>query len=54
MDGVRLAAAARGRWPGIRTILISGDAEIAERVGPLDRFLPKPFREVDLLRAIRD
>jgi CheY-like chemotaxis protein len=54
MDGLGLAAAARCRWPGIRTVLISGDAEMAERVGPLDRFLPKPFREADLLRAIRD
>jgi CheY-like chemotaxis protein len=53
MDGYRLAAAARRRWPSIRTVLISGDDEIAERVcGPIDSFLAKPFRGVDLLQAI--
>jgi CheY-like chemotaxis protein len=55
MDGFGLAAVARCRWPGIRTVLISGDAEMAERVsGPPHRFLPKPFRGADLLQAIRD
>jgi CheY-like chemotaxis protein len=55
MDGFGLAAVARCRWPGIRTVLISGKAEMVERVsGPPHRFLPKPFRGADLLQAIRD
>ena len=55
VDGFGLVAAARRRWPSIRTVMISGDDDIAERVrGPADRFLSKPFREADLLQAIRD
>jgi len=55
MDGFGLAAVARCRWPKIRTVLISGDAEMAERVSaPPHRFLPKPFWGADLLQSIRD
>ena len=53
MDGFGLAAVARCRWPGIRTVLISGDADMAEHIGePPHTFLPKPFRGADLLQAI--
>src|SRR5690242_14184185 len=53
MDGVGLAVLARHRWPGIRIVVMSGGHEIADGIcGPIDRFLPKPFREIDLLQAI--
>jgi CheY-like chemotaxis protein len=53
MDGLALAAVARCRWPQIRTILISGDDESPlHTFGSIDKFLAKPFREVDLLQAI--
>lgn len=54
MGGFELAAAARHRWPFVRTILISGGAVDldAHRLHPSDRFLAKPFRAADLLGAI--
>lgn len=53
MDGIRLAAAARCRWPRLRAVLISGDVEVGDRVLPAsDHFLPKPFRAAELVRAV--
>src|SRR5690349_18327804 len=54
-DGFELASAARCGWPGIRTVLISGDSEVAQSArGAIDRVLLKPFRGDDLLQAIDD
>jgi DNA-binding response OmpR family regulator len=54
-DGFSLAAAARRRWPGLRTVFMSGrpmrlDANL---VDPRDVFLTKPFTAQELADAIR-
>jgi CheY-like chemotaxis protein len=52
MDGLRLAAAVRDRWPPIHLIVVTGH--------PLDRelpsgslFVPKPYRPDEILSAVR-
>ncbi len=55
MNGMRLLALARDRWPGIGAVLISGDGLLAHKfTDPAARFLPKPFCGAELVRAIRD
>ncbi len=49
MDGLRLAAAVRDRWPPIKIITASGHIRLTEKDLPSgSRFLPKPYsaREV--------
>lgn len=53
MDGIRLAAAIRDRWPPIELILTSGhvklgDSDIPER----GLFFSKPYRTADIQHAI--
>ena len=55
MDGLKLAAAVRNRWPPIRIIATSGNV----RVTPSDlpeggRFLPKPYDPRQLGALLRD
>jgi CheY-like chemotaxis protein len=55
MDGLKLAAAVRNRWPPIELILTSGkynpgDQGIPER----GHFLPKPYHANSLARAVRN
>jgi CheY-like chemotaxis protein len=52
MNGLKLAAAIRGRWPPIELILLSGAVtpkELPERAV----FFPKPFRIANLIGAVR-
>lgn len=55
MDGMRLAACIRDRWPPIEIILTSGQArpspsEMPER----SVFFPKPYRHEQLVRKMRE
>jgi two-component system, response regulator PdtaR len=44
MDGLKLAAAIRGRWPPIKIVATSGLLELSEDDSPPgSRFLPKPY-----------
>src|SRR6478735_2790740 len=44
MDGLKLAAAIRGRWPPIRIVATSGRAKVTDGDLPRgSRFLPKPY-----------
>jgi two-component system, response regulator PdtaR len=54
MDGLRLAAAVRDRWPPIHIVITSGrgrplDAQMPART----QFLGKPYQTADVLTAFR-
>jgi CheY-like chemotaxis protein len=54
MDGLKLAAAIRGRWPPIRIVATSGRAKVSEDELPLgSRFLPKPYSVGEIVGALR-
>ena len=53
MDGLRLAAAIRNRWPPIELVLTSGHVRVAEQDIPeRGRFLPKPYSSEQLIRTM--
>jgi CheY-like chemotaxis protein len=53
MDGLRLAAAVRKRWPPIQIVVISGKRRpSADELPMRARFLPKPLNPAELLRAV--
>jgi CheY-like chemotaxis protein len=54
MDGLRLAACVRDRWPPVKLILVSG--QVTPEAGDLPsggRFFAKPYRGSDIIAAIR-
>lgn len=53
MDGLKLAAAVRDRWPPVHIVIASGK-RIPDRVEMPERavFLPKPYLPIDMLVAI--
>jgi CheY-like chemotaxis protein len=54
MDGLRLAAAVRDRWPPIKIIIATGKEPPRSEEMPLDsQFLPKPHAPDRVLRAVR-
>ena len=54
MNGLRLIAEARRRWPRLRAVLISGaELEPSCLIG-IDPLLLKPFSGTDLVRAVMD
>ena len=54
MDGLKLAAAVRDRWPPIGIILTSGRGNIrAQDVPERGLFFPKPFDPSKLIEAMR-
>lgn len=55
MDGLKLAAAVRNRWPPVKIIIVSGQFRIAEADLPLGgRFFPKPYVGADVAAAFRE
>ena len=55
MDGLKLAAAVRDRWPPIEIVATSGHVKI----GPGDlpegsRFLQKPYTPVEIMQTLRE
>ena len=55
MDGLKLAAAVRGRWPPIKIVATSGHAKVTSDELPLgSRFLPKPYGEEEILGTLRE
>jgi two-component system, response regulator PdtaR len=55
MDGLKLAAAVRDRWPPIKIVATSGHVKI----GPGDlpqgsRFLQKPYTPVEIMQTFRE
>ena len=54
MDGLRLAAAVRNRWPPIDIIITTGNAAPpADSMPAGSRFLGKPYAPADVLSALR-
>jgi two-component system, response regulator PdtaR len=54
MDGVRLAAAVRGRWPPIKIIVATGKGvPRMEELPAGSQFVAKPYRADSILAAVR-
>jgi CheY-like chemotaxis protein len=55
MDGLKLAAAVRGRWPPIKIIATSGLVGVRKKDLPNGgRFLPKPYSPAQVIDALRE
>ncbi len=55
MDGLRLAAAIRGRWPPIQIVATSGRVRVNDDDLPSgSRFLPKPYSAREIVRTLRE
>lgn len=55
MNGLKLVAAVRDRWPPIRIIATSGHFKIRAGDLPADaRFIPKPYKLVQIIDAIHE
>ena len=52
LNGLRLIAEARRRWPRLRAVLISGAELEPLNLADTDRFLLKPFSGTDLVCAV--
>jgi CheY-like chemotaxis protein len=54
MDGLRLAAAVRDRWPPIKIVVTSGKSRPRDaQMPPNTQFVDKPYQTGDVLRAFR-
>jgi two-component system, response regulator PdtaR len=51
IDGLRLAAAIRDRWPPVRVIVTSGK-ELPSALPDRVSFVPKPYTTIAVLRAM--
>ena len=55
MDGLKLAAAIRSRWPPIKIVATSGLLDIGKEDLPAGtRFLPKPYNSAQIVGTLRD
>ena len=55
MNGLKLAAAVRDRWPPVKIIATSGHFKIRDGDLPGDaRFIPKPYQPAQIIGAIRE
>jgi CheY-like chemotaxis protein len=53
MDGLRLAAAIRDRWPPIRLIVATGQAyPLKSELPSGSQFVPKPYKPNEILSAV--
>ncbi|WP_249128931.1 MULTISPECIES: response regulator [Bradyrhizobium] len=53
MDGLKLAAAVRDRWPPVKIVIMSGKRRPTDEELPTHaRFIPKPFSQAQLLSAV--
>jgi CheY-like chemotaxis protein len=55
MDGLKLAAFIRNRWPPIKIVATSGLRDIGEEDLPLgSHFLPKPYSPAQIVGTLRE
>lgn len=53
MDGLRLAAVVRDRWPPVSIVVASGKHRpVSGEIPPDAVFLPKPYLSIDMLTAL--
>ncbi|WP_426128522.1 response regulator [Pararhizobium sp. PWRC1-1] len=55
MDGLKLAAAVRDRWPPVQIIVTSGHRQLSDELLPVQgRFFSKPYDHSRVISAIRE
>ncbi|KXG87235.1 response regulator [Agrobacterium bohemicum] len=55
MDGLKLAAAVRDRWPPVKIIVTSGHLQMSDDMLPVvGRFFSKPYDPSNVIHAIRE
>ncbi|WP_271899317.1 response regulator [Candidatus Phyllobacterium onerii] len=55
MDGLKLAAAVRDRWPPIKIIVTSGHRYMSDDTLPVEgRFFGKPYHHKHIIEAVRE
>jgi CheY-like chemotaxis protein len=55
MNGLKLAAAVRDRWPPVRIIATSGHFKVQTGDLPADaRFISKPYQPAQIISAVRE
>jgi CheY-like chemotaxis protein len=55
MDGLKLAAAVRDRWPPVKIVLTSGHVKIRQEELPVDgRFFAKPYDAAKIVSTLHD
>ena len=55
MDGLKLSAAVRNRWPPVKIIVTSGHQTVTASDLPTGaRFFTKPYRHTDIARSMRE
>jgi CheY-like chemotaxis protein len=55
MNGLKLAAAVRDRWPPVRIIATSGHFKLQAGDLPADaRFISKPYKPAQIISAVRE
>jgi DNA-binding NtrC family response regulator len=53
MSGLQLAGQIYERWPWMHTIIVSGNAQPpGDHIPPNARFMPKPWRALDVIAAL--
>jgi two-component system, response regulator PdtaR len=54
MNGLKLAAAVRARWPAINIIIVTGyGAPRGDEIPPGSVFVPKPYNARKMIEAVR-
>ncbi|MGR9249485.1 response regulator [Rhizobium leguminosarum] len=55
MDGLKLAAAVRDRWPPVNIIVTSGHRQLSDELLPVKgRFFSKPYDHAGVITAMRE
>ena len=55
MDGLRLAAAVRNRWPPVKIIVASGHRQMSDKLLPVEgRFFSKPYDHARVIATMRE
>ncbi|TAX87326.1 response regulator [Rhizobium leguminosarum] len=55
MDGLKLAAAVRDRWPPVKIIVASGHRQLSDELLPVKgRFFSKPYEHGRIIGAMRE